>query len=271
MSVQIVSRSKWGAKPWNGTPAYVPLSSRTEFFIHYDGASRISYVGPKVPQAIERTHLAKGWAGVGYNFVIDQDGVVYEGRGWTLQGAHCPGRNVSGLGVQIAIGGDQEPSARALASARALYDEACSRTGRKLAKRGHKDGIATACPGPKLYAWVQAGMPAPAGSKPSKPAPKPASKVVDLSNVVAAARRDPGLRQGGTTHPADVRIVEAALKAEGLLSAAYALDGSFGSVTIAAYRKWQQRLGFTGSDADGVPGMTSLKQLGARRGFSVKA
>ncbi|MEV5319158.1 peptidoglycan-binding domain-containing protein [Streptomyces sp. NPDC052687] len=106
--------------------------------------------------------------------------------------------------------------------------------------------------------------------KPSTPA-KPVVPTVDLSNLIAAARRDPGLKQGGTTHPADVRIVEGALKAEGLLPAAYASDGSFGSSTVAAYRKWQQRCGYTGSAADGIPGKASLEKLGAKRGFKVKA
>lgn len=115
----------------------------------------------------------------------------------------------------------------------------------------------------------------PAAPKPptsTKPPAKPAAKpVVDLSNVVAAARRDPHLRQGGTTHPADVKIVEAALRAEGLLSRVYALDGSFGSSTIAAYRNWQIRCGYKGRAADGIPGLASLKKLGQKHGFTVKA
>ncbi|MGW1039901.1 peptidoglycan recognition protein family protein [Streptomyces sp. NPDC002547] len=109
--------------------------------------------------------------------------------------------------------------------------------------------------------------PASGGTKPATGGVK--RPVVDLSNVIAAAKRDPGLKQGGTTHAADVRIVEAALKAEGLLSAAYASDGSFGSLTVAAYAAWQRRCGWTGKDADGIPGEASLKKLGARRGFDV--
>jgi hypothetical protein len=106
---------------------------------------------------------------------------------------------------------------------------------------------------------------------PAKPKPKPKPKpVVDLSNVVAAARRDPGARQGHTTHAADVKLVEAALKAEGFLSAAYASDGSYGTTTVTAYEKWQRKLGYSGRDADGIPGMTSLKKLGAAHGFTVK-
>jgi hypothetical protein len=112
-----------------------------------------------------------------------------------------------------------------------------------------------------LRAWANKSSTVPAKPKPT----------VDLSNVVAAAKKDPGAAQGHQTHAADVRIVEAALKAEGLLSATYASDGSFGSTTVAAYRKWQQRCGYSGADADGIPGMTSLKKLGAKHGFTVKA
>jgi hypothetical protein len=112
---------------------------------------------------------------------------------------------------------------------------------------------------------------APASEPAKKPTATTVKPTVDLSNLIAAARRDPGLKQGGTTHPADVRIVEAALKAEGLLAAAYASDGSFGSTTVAAYRRWQLTCGYTGSAADGIPGSASLTKLGAKRGFKVKA
>jgi hypothetical protein len=115
---------------------------------------------------------------------------------------------------------------------------------------------------------VAAPAPAPAPAKPAAPSTAP---TVDLSNLVAAARRDPGLKQGGTTHAADVRIVEAALKAEGLLSASLAADGSFGSSTVTAYKAWQKRCGYTGSAADGIPGKASLEKLGIKRGFKVKA
>ncbi|GGY88628.1 N-acetylmuramoyl-L-alanine amidase [Streptomyces nitrosporeus] len=110
-------------------------------------------------------------------------------------------------------------------------------------------------------------------SKPSKPAKPatPAKPTVDLSRLVAAARRDPGLKQGGTTHPADVKLVEAALKAERLLPAAYAKDGSFGSLTRTAYAAWQRRCGYTGSAADGIPGRASLEKLGVKHDFKVKA
>jgi len=99
----------------------------------------------------------------------------------------------------------------------------------------------------------------------------PAQPVVDLSQLQAAARLDPARPQGGTTAGSadDVRIVEAALVKAGLLSPAYAGDGSYGSLTVKAYAAWQRHLGYTGSDADGIPGLTSLTRLGARYGFKV--
>ncbi|MGP9022515.1 peptidoglycan-binding domain-containing protein [Streptomyces sp. BR1] len=98
--------------------------------------------------------------------------------------------------------------------------------------------------------------------------PPPPSKQVSLAHVIAAANRDPGLPQGGTTYKADVLIVERALNAEGLLGAAW-VDGSFGTKTKTAYAAWQKRCGYSGADADGIPGRDTLTRLGARHGFTV--
>lgn len=106
--------------------------------------------------------------------------------------------------------------------------------------------------------------------------PDPVS--VSLAHVREAAQTDPFAPQGHTTHPEDVRPVEAALRAEGLLPALYAADGSYGSLTVAAYSRWQQskpgggyRGTAPGQPADGIPGMDSLKRLGARHGWVVRA
>ncbi|WJN62650.1 endolysin [Streptomyces phage phiScoe10] len=237
MSVSIVSRSAWGAKPWNGTPDAVSLSQRTEFFVHYHGGVPPHSTGVGVPREVEKIHLAQDWAGTGYNFMVDQDGVIYEGRGWGLKGAHCPDHNVSGFGVYVAIGGDQKPSEKALASVRALYDEACAKTGKALAKKGHKDGFATACPGGPLYAWVQAGMPvkaapAPAPVKPAPVKPKPATKPNPIYKLAAAVKP-------GATH-VQVRDIQ-----ELLMRLGYKIPGApsnfYGKNTEAAVAAWHER------------------------------
>jgi hypothetical protein len=257
----IISRTTWGAKPWNGTPASIALSKRTEFFVHYDGGTPITRTGYAIMRAIEAEHLANGWSGVGYNFVVDQAGNIYEGRGWNLQGAHCPNHNVSGIGVQIAIGGDQQPSAKALAASRALYEEACKKTGRTLAKKGHRDGYATACPGTKLYAWVKAGMPT--GDYDAAPDPGGSLPSGDSSSEVARYQVTiNGLVYGFGAKGDHVTKVGQALVAKGFGKHYSSGPGpTWTDADTLNYQDFQKSLGYSGKAADGVPGEDSLKKL----------
>ncbi|MFL4947469.1 hypothetical protein ACJ6WE_08865 [Streptomyces sp. MMS24-I31] len=91
---------------------------------------------------------------------------------------------------------------------------------------------------------------------------------VSLTHVVYAAKHDPAAAQGHTSYRNEVLLVEKALDAENLLAPQW-VDGSFGSKTVAAYKAWQQHLGYSGSDADGIPGKTSLQKLGTKHGFTV--
>lgn len=93
---------------------------------------------------------------------------------------------------------------------------------------------------------------------------------VSLRIVDMCAKQDPARPQGVTTNFANVYPVEKALAAESLLALKY-VDGSFGSMTVEAYKLWQQRLGYSGADADGIPGAVSLSKLGAKHSFKVVA
>lgn len=42
------------------------------------------------------------------------------------------------------------------------------------------------------------------------------------------------------------------------------ITGYYGKMTRAAYRRWQEKLGYSGRDADGVAGRKSLEKLGFR-------
>ncbi|BBC35301.1 hypothetical protein SGFS_065950 [Streptomyces graminofaciens] len=107
------------------------------------------------------------------------------------------------------------------------------------------------------------------GTAPPVVLPEPVKPTVDLSRLVAAAQSDPS-RAGTPVSYAGVKTVEAALVDAGLLEKPY-LDGHFGSATVDAYARWQRLLGYSGTAADGVPGMTSLKRLGDKYGFTVVA
>ena len=152
--MDIISRKSWGARA-SRSRSTVSWSQRREFIVHYSEGPTTQSV-----RSIQDFHMdGRGWADIGYNFLVDVSGRIYEGRGWLVQGSHAPGHNTSGIGVcMIGRDGDATPAAKR--SIRWLYDEAVRLAGRNLAKLGHRDVYATSCPGNELYAWVRAGMPA---------------------------------------------------------------------------------------------------------------
>ncbi len=85
----------------------------------------------------------------------------------------------------------------------------------------------------------------------------------DMELVLLGCQVDPPKSGSGTTPGAEthVRVVEQALQAKGLLAASL-VDGHFGTSTLDAYAAWQRSLGYSGLDANGVPGRTSLTELG---------
>ena len=106
------------------------------------------------------------------------------------------------------------------------------------------------------------------------PAPKPTPvkrPTVFLSHILAAIKKDGPAAQGHTTYKSEVLLVERALASEKLL-ASNLVDGSAGTSSFgngSAYQHWQERLHFTGKDADGLPGIQSLASLGHKYGFNV--
>ncbi|MEV4006413.1 peptidoglycan-binding protein [Actinomadura sp. NPDC049753] len=89
---------------------------------------------------------------------------------------------------------------------------------------------------------------------------------VNMEATVKAAQIDPR-RADDTLTPgakASVLLVEQALRDRNLLDATW-VDGYFGTTTVAAYAKYQKSLGYTGLAANGLPGKTSLAQLGTGR------
>lgn len=121
----------------------------------------------------------------------------------------------------------------------------------------------------RIRARLAGTKPAPKPAAP-KPLPKPAKPVVDLSKLREAALTNPAMKGTPCTY-SGVRIVEAALVDAGLLTKRLS-DGHFGSSTVDAYAAWQRSKaggGYRGKAADGIPGLSSLKKLGAKYGFDV--
>ena len=87
-----------------------------------------------------------------------------------------------------------------------------------------------------------------------------------MEAMVKAAQIDPRRADDTLTPGArnSVRLVEEALADRSLLDARW-VDGYFGSKTIDAYARFQESLGYSGLAANGLPGRSSLTQLGEGR------
>ncbi|XP_015989802.2 peptidoglycan recognition protein 1-like [Rousettus aegyptiacus] len=100
-----------------------------------------------------------GFCDVGYNFLIGEDGLVYEGRGWTVKGAHA-GKSWNAISIGITFMGnymERTPPPRAIRAAKSLL--ACGVAKGVLHPnyevKGHRDVQRTLSPGDQLYEIIQ--------------------------------------------------------------------------------------------------------------------
>lgn len=136
-------------------------------------------------------------------------------------------------------------------------------------KRARRDAYVYGYGYPKFEGGIRSADPAYGAQKPAEPKPEP-KPVVSVAHINAARAKDIPAATGHTTYPAEVKLVEAALVAEGFLSKTWA-DGSWGTKTDEAFNAFRRSIGLTGDDARGSVGSYSLGRLGAKRGFEVKA
>ncbi|WP_060887074.1 N-acetylmuramoyl-L-alanine amidase [Streptomyces caniscabiei] len=274
--MKLVTRAQWGARDYRRPNGATPYSGkRRGVKLHYLGTpynDRPHTGCAAYVRQLQASHMDdRGWSDIGYSFVVCTHGYVYEGRGLARRNSANGNTtlNEQDYAVCLLLGSSglvTAPDAQLHGARDAI--ERCRKEGPAGAwVGGHRDGYATECPGDWLYGWVQDGAPRPGGSKPPE---QPATErpVVDLSELVKAAKEDPPKKGTPVSYPG-TKVVEAALVAEGLLARSLA-DGHFGSATVDAYELWQRRCGWSGPAADGIPGIASLTKLGKRRGFDVK-
>jgi N-acetyl-anhydromuramyl-L-alanine amidase AmpD len=100
-------------------------------------------------EEIRALHLGWGFEDVGYHFVIDNTGRVWEGRPVDQQGAHVKGDNVDSIGVCLCGNFEEEkPLESQIKALTQLILDLCERFG-KLKVLGHREfpESDTLCPG----------------------------------------------------------------------------------------------------------------------------
>jgi uncharacterized protein with LGFP repeats len=186
----IVLRGAWHADELTvrDKPVY-DATVRAVFIHHTDNPNSYDCKAdvPAMLLAMEQRHIALGWDDLGYNFVVDRCGTIYEGRAGgvdrAVRGAHSEGFNTGTVGI-AALGDFGEgqavprPMLQSIAAIAAWkLDPAVDATGRVRlvssngssryprgtpvelnAISGHRDVYQTDCPGSALYAalpWIR--------------------------------------------------------------------------------------------------------------------
>ncbi|MFD7690841.1 peptidoglycan recognition protein [Streptomyces sp. NPDC059781] len=178
----VVTRRGWGADESLREKRFVYTGKVKAAFVHHT-ASGNNYKCSQAPSLVRgfyRYHVRSlGWRDIGYNFLVDKCGRIYEGRAGgvakPVKGAHTMGFNTNTTGIAV-IGsyGSKKPSSSAVKAVARLtawklglhgmnpraktYLKSGGgnlyRKGKKVRLNvisGHRDGFNTSCPGGKLY------------------------------------------------------------------------------------------------------------------------
>lgn len=173
-----IPRSSWGSAYQLTNDIYVPpatLTDVTHLIVHHSASSNQSDNWPAVVASFFVYHtMTNGWQDIGYNWLIDPLGNIYQGRGGgqDVRGAHMCGYNNNTMGIcVIGTYSNVDPTPAAIQSLEKLLSyKACqkefgteesapivSHTGFMFRVSGHRDGCApgyTECPGNRLHAFL---------------------------------------------------------------------------------------------------------------------
>lgn len=105
---------------------------------------------------IERFHLDRAWAAVGYHFVIMPSGRVFEGRPLWAVGAHAIGHNRVTAGIALAGNFEEERPQRVALSALEAIRRRLSPGPQPIELLPHRELMPTECPGRHLCAALDA-------------------------------------------------------------------------------------------------------------------
>ncbi|MEM7306878.1 MAG: peptidoglycan recognition family protein [Planctomycetota bacterium] len=163
------TRSTWGARP-SMPGRLTPQRGRyTRITVHHSAPPQPLPVGASAAvyadeiRRLQRYHMDQvtpRCGDIGYHFLIDPNGAIYEGRSLRWQGAHAGGsNNVDNIGICVL--GDfrhKLPTEQALATLERLIEDLRTRQGIPRDSRhivGHQELKATACPGDRLMGWLE--------------------------------------------------------------------------------------------------------------------
>lgn len=154
-------RSEWTRAAPVGT-LMNPMLPVKYITVHHDGLKPFNTADESASRArlemIRNGHRGNGWGDIGYHFLIDRNGRVWEGRAINWQGAHVKNWNEGNIGICCLGNFDQQaPSAAQLAALERQLKVLMRTYGvPKSRVKTHQEwaGAATACPGKSLQSQM---------------------------------------------------------------------------------------------------------------------
>lgn len=248
MFENFISRSDLG---WGRSPA-AGATIRSGLVIHYDSGNLNLANRPHTDcitywRNTRSFHMGpqRGWADIGYSFMACPHDYVIEGRGLNKQQAAQPGGNATHYSVTLATGPAEDIAPGAINAVRRLRQwlmaSPRNNHGRVL---GHRDFIATSCPGNRAYALVQDGT--------FTKAPGTVG-VTNPEDAVLGTREGDGLLPGPASEA--VKAVQRLIVAAGFGDELgdSGVDGRWGPATSAGLLAARR---YVGSNLDSVKTMT---------------
>jgi len=149
---KIISRDEWNANPpkcnFNKQPYYNIIT------IHHTATSNNYNDSFKIVKSIQIYHQENNnWCDIGYHFLIDRWGNIFEGRPLWAVGAHVAKHNMGNIGISLIGNFEEQPPSNA--SIKALIDIISWLVYKYNISlnniKGHRDFANTLCPGKYLY------------------------------------------------------------------------------------------------------------------------
>ena len=102
-------------------------------------------------ETVHKWHLERGWAGIGYHYVIREDGTVERGRPDYWVGSHVAGHNANSLGICL-LGKDEFTDAQYASLKELVKSLFIKYPGAAL--KGHRDlDSKKTCPNFSVQGW----------------------------------------------------------------------------------------------------------------------
>ncbi len=157
----VIPRARWASAGPKMSMSR-PMNGVNQITVHHDaytsvGLVRESAVATRI-ESIRRAHRQRGseWVDIGYHYVIDPSGRVWEGRPIGIEGAHVSKTNEHNLGVCVLGNFDnQRPTSEALSAVDSFvaYQMRQHRVSMRNV-RTHQEIKPTACPGRNLQRYM---------------------------------------------------------------------------------------------------------------------